>query len=258
MSSAGEVKPQGAAESTPVVAPVFRKAAGAVALVMTVAAVAVPVLDFFILRIFQWGIPGATPFSIQAVLVLAFAGAVITSLEGDHLALTKTPHHGIDTRHRIQSSAVSFLTCAVEAAFVLGTLSFALLGFDPSERAGFVPYWIFALALPAGFVSMLILDLRRVKGWPRAAGAAGALAGIFLAARAVVINKLDLAPYLPVDIERLRQGITIVNPDARVFPMSCLTGEGLTEWLAWLRATLQAKRLHGAPTPDDTSGACGR
>ncbi len=88
MSSAGEVKPQGAAESTPVVAPVFRKAAGAVALVMTVAAVAVPVLDFFILRIFQWGIPGATPFSIQAVLVLAFAGAVITSLEGDHLALT--------------------------------------------------------------------------------------------------------------------------------------------------------------------------
>jgi len=192
VSSAGEVKPQGAAESTPVVAPVFRKAAGAVALVMTVAAVAVPVLDFFILRIFQWGIPGATPFSIQAVLVLAFAGAVITSLEGEHLALTKTPHHGIDTRHRIQSSAVSFLTCAVEAAFVLGTLSFALLGFDPSERAGFVPYWIFALALPAGFLSMLVLDLRRVKGWPRAAAAAGILAGVFLAAPSLV-NLASLA-----------------------------------------------------------------
>lgn len=186
MSSAGELKSEGAAESTPVVAPVFRRVAGTVALVMTVAAVAVPVLDFFILRIFQWGIPGATPFSIQAVLVLAFAGAVLTSLEGDHLALTKTPHHGIDTRHRIQSSAVSFLTCAVEAAFVLGTLSFALLGFDPSERAGFVPYWIFALALPAGFLAMLVLDLRRVKGWPRAAAAAGVLAGIFLAAPSLV------------------------------------------------------------------------
>jgi hydrogenase nickel incorporation protein HypB len=82
--------------------------------------------------------------------------------------------------------------------------------------------------------------------------------GIFLAARAVVINKLDLAPYLPVDIERLRQGITVINPDARVFPMSCLTGEGLTEWLAWLRAALHAKRLHGALTPENTSGACDR
>ncbi len=186
MSGAGESSPEGAAESTPVEAPGFRRIVQIVALAATVAAVAVPVLDFFILRIFQWGIPGATPFSIQAVLVLAFAGAVITSLEGDHLALTKTPHHGVDSRHRIQSSIVSFLTCAVEAAFVLGTLSFALLGFDRSERAGFVPYWIFALALPAGFLGMLVLDVRRVRGVPRMAAAAGILAGAFLAAPSLV------------------------------------------------------------------------
>jgi hypothetical protein len=63
---------------------------------------------------------------------------------------------------------------------------------------------------------------------------------------------------VPVDIERLRQGITIITPDARGFPMSCLTGEGLAEWLAWLRAALHAKRLHGALTLEDTSGACDR
>lgn len=186
MSSAGDEEKEGAAQSASVTAPVFLRAAGIIALAAACAAVAVPVLDFFILRIFQWGIPGASPFAIQCVLVLAFAGAVITSLEGDHLALTKTPHHGIDTRHRIQSSLVTFLTCAVEAAFVLGTLSFALLGFDPSERAGFVPYWIFALALPAGFLAMLALDIRRVRGWPRAAAAAGILSGIFLAAPSLV------------------------------------------------------------------------
>lgn len=186
MSGAGEVTPEGAAESTPVEAPVFRRITELLALAAAAAAVVVPVLDFFTLRIFQWGIPGAAPFSIQAVLVLAFAGAVITSLEGDHLALTKTPHHRVDHRHRIQSSIVSFLTCAVEAAFVLGTLSFALLGFDHSERAGFVPYWIFALALPAGFLGMLVLDVRRVRGWPRIAAAAGILAGAFLAAPSLV------------------------------------------------------------------------
>ncbi|NLJ45844.1 MAG: TRAP transporter large permease subunit [Treponema sp.] len=181
MSDRGGKQGEGAAESASVAAPGFRKAAKLVATVAAAAAVAVPVLDFFILRIFQWGIPGASPFSIQSVLVLAFAGAVITSLDGDHLALTKTPHHGIDTRHRIQSSVVSFFSCAVESAFVAGTLSFALLGFDRAERAGFVPYWIFALALPAGFLGMLVLDVLRVKGAPRAAAAAGILAGIFLA-----------------------------------------------------------------------------
>ena len=186
MSEAESVNKEGVADSTAVAAPVISKIARIVALTAAGAAVILPVLDFFILRIFQWGIPGASPFSIQAVLVLAFAGAVITSLEGDHLALTKIPHHGIDSRHRIQSSVVSFLTCTVEAAFVLGTLSFAILGFDHSDRAGFVPYWIFALAVPAGFLAMLILDVRRVKGAPRAAAAAGILAGIFLAAASLV------------------------------------------------------------------------
>jgi len=71
--------------------------------------------------------------------------------------------------------------------------------------------------------------------------------GSFLAARAVVLNKLDLAPYLPVDIERLRQGITTVNPDARIFAMSCLTGEGLTDWLEWIRTGLRAKRQATGP-----------
>lgn len=180
------------AASAAVFAPAFRKGALAIALVASVAAVVVPVLDFFLLRIFQWGIPGASPFAIQAVLVLAFAGAVLTSLEGDHLALTKTPHRGVDTRHRIQSALVSFLSCLVESAFVLASLSFALLGFDPSERAGFVPYWLFALAMPAGFLAMLILDIRRVRGAPRAAAVAGVLIGAFLAAPSIA-NLASLA-----------------------------------------------------------------
>lgn len=184
MSDVSPDSPKPASASIP--APVFQKAARAVALAAVLCAVLVPVLNFFILRIFQWGIPSATPFSIQAVLVLAFTGAVLTSLAGDHLALTKTPHQGIDTRHRIQSSVVSFLTCTMEASYFIGTLSFALLGFDPAERAGFVPYWIFALAMPAGFLAMVVLDIVRVRGLPRLAAAAGVLTGIFFAASSLV------------------------------------------------------------------------
>jgi hydrogenase nickel incorporation protein HypB len=79
--------------------------------------------------------------------------------------------------------------------------------------------------------------------------------GSFLAARAVVINKMDLAPYLPVDVERLRQGIMTINPGAGVFPLSCLTGEGLADWLSWIRATLHAKQLHGVLSYEYISGA---
>ncbi len=69
--------------------------------------------------------------------------------------------------------------------------------------------------------------------------------GIFLAARAVVLNKMDLAPYLPMDVERLRQGIMTINSDVSIMPISCITGEGLAAWLEWVRIELRAKRQAG-------------
>ncbi len=82
--------------------------------------------------------------------------------------------------------------------------------------------------------------------------------GIFLAARAVVLNKMDLAPYLPMDVERLRQGIRTINGDASIMPISCITGEGLATWLEWIRAALRAKRLHGTVGHHNTPGAHSR
>jgi hydrogenase nickel incorporation protein HypB len=64
----------------------------------------------------------------------------------------------------------------------------------------------------------------------------------FMAAQAVVVNKLDLAPYLPVSIDRLCQSIAAINGRARIMPLSCVTGEGLEAWLEWIRATLRGKR----------------
>jgi len=64
----------------------------------------------------------------------------------------------------------------------------------------------------------------------------------FLTAQAVVINKIDLAPYLPAKPEELRQNALIINPDLQVFEVSCLTGEGLDDWIEWIRARLIQKR----------------
>ena len=64
----------------------------------------------------------------------------------------------------------------------------------------------------------------------------------FTTAQAVVINKVDLEPYIPAKAARLRQNALSINPDLAVFEVSCLTGQGLDDWLAWIRGRLAAKR----------------
>jgi len=64
----------------------------------------------------------------------------------------------------------------------------------------------------------------------------------FATAEAVVINKIDLEPYLPAKASVLRENALKVNPRLAVFEVSCLTGQGLDRWLDWMREQLAAKR----------------
>jgi hydrogenase nickel incorporation protein HypB len=67
--------------------------------------------------------------------------------------------------------------------------------------------------------------------------------GIFAAVDAVVLNKLDLAPYVPFDRAAFRRLVSGLNAPAPVFELSCTSGEGLEAWVSWLAglaATVQA------------------
>ena len=64
----------------------------------------------------------------------------------------------------------------------------------------------------------------------------------FATAQAVVINKIDLEPYLPARASVLRQNALRINPDLAVFEVSALTGRGLDGWLDWIREKLAEKR----------------
>lgn len=57
---------------------------------------------------------------------------------------------------------------------------------------------------------------------------------MFRAADVVVINKIDLAPYLDADLAVFRDNLAKVNPTADVIELSAKTGEGVDAWLAWL------------------------
>jgi hydrogenase nickel incorporation protein HypB len=58
--------------------------------------------------------------------------------------------------------------------------------------------------------------------------------GVYRGVDALVINKIDLLPYVPFNMGYFRQGVEILNPGLVTFPLSCRTGEGLDAWLAWL------------------------
>jgi hydrogenase nickel incorporation protein HypB len=50
----------------------------------------------------------------------------------------------------------------------------------------------------------------------------------------LVINKIDLLPYLDFDLDYFKQGVAILNPGVTTFEVSCKTGEGIPAWADWL------------------------
>lgn len=58
--------------------------------------------------------------------------------------------------------------------------------------------------------------------------------GMYKDVDALVINKIDLLPYIPFDMDYFRKGVQILNPGLVTFPVSCMTKEGLDDWVTWL------------------------
>jgi hydrogenase nickel incorporation protein HypB len=57
---------------------------------------------------------------------------------------------------------------------------------------------------------------------------------MFAASEILVVNKLDLLPYVDYDLEKAKRQALAINPRLRIFEVSCRTGEGLDDWCAWL------------------------
>lgn len=63
---------------------------------------------------------------------------------------------------------------------------------------------------------------------------------MFRESKVLLINKIDLIPYLDLNLERFREEALKVNPDLTIFEVSCKTGEGLDAWYAWLKGQVKA------------------
>ena len=61
---------------------------------------------------------------------------------------------------------------------------------------------------------------------------------MFHTADICLINKIDLLPYLNIDIKKLKDYAKQVNPHLEFFEVSATTGEGMTEWYNWLKTNI--------------------
>ena len=57
---------------------------------------------------------------------------------------------------------------------------------------------------------------------------------IFRQADAVVINKIDLKPYVDFNGDNFYKGVRLLNPQVHIFEVSCKNGTGIETWVNWL------------------------
>ena len=65
---------------------------------------------------------------------------------------------------------------------------------------------------------------------------------MFRAATLMLINKIDLLPYLDFDVERCKAFARQVNPRIEILELSCRSGAGMQGWYEWLEAGVKQKR----------------
>jgi len=64
---------------------------------------------------------------------------------------------------------------------------------------------------------------------------------IFANIDALVLNKIDLLPYLSFDTDRFSALVRGLNPGIEIFAVSCVTGEGMDAWIEWLRSLVRGR-----------------
>jgi hydrogenase nickel incorporation protein HypB len=60
--------------------------------------------------------------------------------------------------------------------------------------------------------------------------------GMFATVDTIVLNKIDLMPYIDFDLAAFRTAVRALNAAAPLFEVSCKTGEGIEDWAAWVVA----------------------
>ncbi len=65
---------------------------------------------------------------------------------------------------------------------------------------------------------------------------------MFQESSVLILNKMDLLPYVDFDLERAKRTALSLNRDLKIFEVSCRNDEGLEGWYSWLAGQIEAFR----------------
>ena len=70
---------------------------------------------------------------------------------------------------------------------------------------------------------------------------------MFRQSKVLLINKIDLLPYVNCSVEKIREEALRINPKLTIFEISCQSGQGLDAWFDWLQKAIDTKQQTATP-----------
>lgn len=146
-------------------------------------------------------------------------GDIATSIDADKAAAAGLPAVQINTGGDCHLDAV--MVSKALPALPLQELDLVII-----ENVG-------NLVCPAGFALGTHINIL-VASIPEGDDKPHKYPGMYRGVHALVINKIDLLPFVPFNMDFFLKGVEILNPGVVTFTVSAKTGEGMSSWADWL------------------------
>ncbi len=66
---------------------------------------------------------------------------------------------------------------------------------------------------------------------------------MFRVSQVMIINKMDLLPYLDIDLKLMEDNAKKINPELKILLTSAKTEEGFDEWIEWIETEVEKKKV---------------
>ena len=161
----------------------------------------------------------------EELKIAVIEGDMTTELDADRLRQYNVPVIAINTGR----------SCHLDSKMVAGGIHRLAHEYNPSEFELVLVENVGNLVCPAEFevgehAKVALLSVTEGEDKPLKYPV------MFQEADCLLITKMDLAPHLDVDVNRIAANVRQMNPDCLIIPISAKTGEGLETWFEWLRS----------------------
>jgi hydrogenase nickel incorporation protein HypB len=168
----------------------------------------------------------------QKIKIAVIEGDMTTELDADRLRKYNVPVVAINTGR----------SCHLDSKMVAGGIHQLSHEYNPSDFDLVLVENVGNLVCPAEFevgehYKVALLSVTEGEDKPLKYPI------MFQEADCLLITKIDLVPYLNIEIDRIVENVRQMNPDVAIFPVSAKTGEGLEDWFNWVRDRVSTKHL---------------